>query len=120
MTDNELIAEFMGIGFTKSHGLLWIVETSGDMPDYVEGDTYNPKIDWNRLMPVVQKIEDIGHFTKIGYYEDLHCCYIYRPTHTYQMTEKDIICYTDFKYEKKIEAVYQAVVEFIKWYNANK
>lgn len=101
MTDNELIAEFMGIGVTKSHGLLWIVEESGDMPDYVNGGTYNPDTDWNDIMPVVERIFAVA------------------PADVKEINNEGLDIF-ELGLTAKINEIYQAVIEFIKWYNENK
>ena len=61
---------------------------------------------WDWLMPVVEKIEDLGHgvtiYRKGCQINDVHCTN------------------TGFRHNSKIEETYQAVIEFIKWYNENK
>jgi hypothetical protein len=73
---------------------------------------YNTSFDW--LMEVVEKIEKEHEFnTKLWYN---------RTRKDYQMQ----LFYTDFEKDiivnskSKIEAVYNACIEFIKWYNENK
>lgn len=67
---------------------------------------------WDWLMPVVEKIGSMFHQVKIEFNEGFPYC--------------EILCYNeDGELSKEIKeegdnATYQAVVEFIKWYNENK
>lgn len=93
---NLLIADFMGIDeFVKS---TFLVDGSSVL-------TYNSS--WGALMPVVEKIERIGYEVWIK----ANSCWIYG----YPETE-----ITHIMDNPKIEAVWLAVVEFIKWYNKKK
>jgi hypothetical protein len=91
---------------------------------------------WDWLMPVVEKIESLdlkewgykweSHDGEIEYNNGSICveiernrCWIYMnlqldPFHTFNEQTRGI----DFP--TKLEATYQAVVEFIKWYNVQK
>jgi hypothetical protein len=131
-TDNELIAEFMGVkeqqGFYDSYGQdepFWYTANdrfrthSRSIPDvsfdeFIEHCKYDTSWDW--LMPVVEKIEktpELFH-TRIMAYAD----------------ENNYLCdiVDSDNYERacqlstgsKIDAVYRAVVQFIKWYNEQK
>lgn len=101
MLNNELIAEFMG----------WNKDNQKTIPlglrEYDTLEDYWFHSSWDWLMPVVEKIEnshescDIA-FAPVG-------CIISRDGFNYN-------CDCD----TKLEAVYKAVVEFIKWYNENK
>lgn len=69
---------------------------------------------WDKLMPVVEKIESTNRKVEIS-----ECtCFIY-PNETLEN-------YDEYNYEittiypTKIKAVYNAVVKFIKWYNQSK
>lgn len=132
MTDNELIAEFMGyesirIGYYGTDDETeWQVKNKDwlDKPEIIEqydnsvGDYYvnidrnliipqeevNYADSWDWLMPVVEKIESSGFNVLI---EDNFC----RIGQELQVKATTMT---------KIESVYKAVVEFIKWYNQNK
>jgi hypothetical protein len=67
-------------------------------------------IDWNTLMPVVEKIEDENPGTYFRIYRKK--CIV--------RTMKSLIVFQKEVSATRIEAVYKAVVEFIKWYNENK
>jgi len=111
---NKLIAEFMGHSLSRG---IWY------MPDYshyvykgnhsfkmdcfrTERLSYNSSWDW--LMPVVEKILSSDMYHKIG------------------ETETSIVGISHMSHVKTslmsthILTVYEAVVEFIKWYNKNK
>ena len=106
-TNNKIIAEFMGyIKHTQTKAYL---TTDGY---FHERDLKFHK-DWNWLMEVVEKIESIKIETyKVRVDIYFNCCKI-NPTHWEQL----ISIYGNK--ETKIEAVYNACVEFIKWYNEN-
>jgi len=64
--------------------------------------------DWNWLMPVVEKIESLGYDVIInGEWCNINSVEL-----------EDDIC--DISIKGKINAVYLAIVEFIKWHNENK
>jgi len=107
MENNKLIAEFM------NH-----YENMGNL-----GLQYHS--DWNWLMEVVEKLESMeievrmkSHFnttlkhtlyqTQICYDLEHKNC---EPTHLY-------LSYND-AYKNRKDSIYNAVVEFIKWYNEN-
>jgi hypothetical protein len=110
--NNILIAEFMGINHLdddkyinnlkemKAEGLYF---EQGYMTSELKFDT-----DWNWLMPVIRKIEELGNDVLI-------------TTNYIQISfdeGEQFIVIDDLNI--KIDSVYNAVVEFIKWYNENK
>lgn len=94
---NKLIAEFLGLTIITDGISLFDA-------NYKQLAKYNES--WNDLMPVVEKIDSIipdNCMVKIEYRD----CVI-------PLGDDEAI----YKYEStKIKAVWQAVVEFIKWYN---
>jgi hypothetical protein len=108
--NNKLIAEFMGIlniddtkyietlKEMKSNGLYF---EQGYMTSELKYDT-----DWNWLMPVVEKIEELGYDFDINKRENDNNVFIRGSQYSKTTSNKT-----------KIEAVYNACVEFIKWYN---
>ncbi len=107
MNDNKIIAEFMGM---KPHhqdsGCLIRVDDNGSN-EVVPIEELAYHVSWNWLMPVVEKIEELGYDTELVYRLDdgEHCFYINdSPIFSSQMGCKK-------------EATYLTVVEFIKWYN---
>jgi len=119
-TDNELIAEFMDEEISAviaNYGVPVrvlvlprkpISETKTGRPIEAKYDT-----SWDWLMPVVEKIEYLGHTVHVA-------------KNDVAVKERNTIsspsvCFIQGKWElTKIEAVYKAVVEFIKWYNNQK
>jgi len=99
--NNKLIAKFLGLqqksikgGFLKN-GIL------------VKYDNLKFHNDWNWLMEVVEKIENYNEFTSV----------LFAP----QGCAIDCFVENGFSFSNdcntKIEATYNACIEFIKWYN---
>ena len=120
--NNKLIAEFMGV-FDKilSTGN---IHSWSDAPFYYTTEDTREKVikniskyskyskDWNWLMQVVEKIENLS-----------------KEGETYMFSITKFSARVTYKGSRivdlpidntKIEAVYNACVEFIKWYNENK
>ena len=115
--NNKLIAEFMGCPKHK-------IDFVGKRLNFENSKHNTYHKDWNWLMEVVEKIETISVFGKLP---EFFIMYDNREEFKgwYWLIEvpkkfsKE--CYNDKNREKtKIEAVYNACVEFIKWYNENK
>jgi hypothetical protein len=102
--NNKIIAEFMGATLTKDLQIMYPVY-EGDS-SYVKDLKYH--LDWNWLMEVVEKIETHGFTFDIK--KNWSCIT--------RKGEQIIIRWEEDK--NKIEAVYNACLEFIKWYNENK
>ena len=99
--NNKLIAEFMGLNL---HQGVWRKSTLATERKICKEDALKYHEDWNWLMIVVEKIESLGYRIEIV----KHICRIY-------LSNKETIIISENT--PKIEAVYNAVVEFIKWYN---
>ena len=106
-TNNKIIAEFMKyIKHTQTKAYL-------TKDGYFHDKDLKFHSDWNWLKQVVEKIESIKIETyKVRVDIYFNCCQI-NPTHWEQL----ISIYGNK--ETKIEAVYNACIEFIKWYNEN-
>ncbi len=120
--NNKLLAEFLGWGKKVNkdgeetpfynlpielHNHLGIIQ---HIP--LEGFVFDT--DWNWLILVVEKIESIkieSYKVRVDIY--FNCCSI-APTHWQEL----ITIYGDK--ETKIQAIYNACVSFVKWYNLNK
>lgn len=139
---NVIIAEFMGyenVAGVNHYPIYKIPSQAYESPNFDNRtmdtiDTFSPYFDdmkfhtdWNWLMPVVEMIEKI----QVGSYIDFHImpdAVIVRdqidetkPLIIINKSErKGSIETHSVMFETKIQAVYTAVVEFIKWYNANK
>jgi hypothetical protein len=116
---NRLIAEFMGVKPVYQGQNMWYYtdspwftvrnrsheEVFNSIVKYVKYST-----DWNWLMRVVDKIEELGYGVDI-FGEAVSISKYYG----------DMVVDNNAKfYLNKIDAVYNAVVDFIVWYNQNK
>ena len=105
---NKLIAEFMGLEeiYTPLLNIYEISETETCLETDLAYHT-----DWDWLMEVVEKIESEGFSIEMNRQEegDYQCL----------ITKGNDIKFQTFS-SMKIEAVYNACVEFIKWYNEQK
>ena len=109
-TNNNLIAEFLGYidNGCSEEGFLIDPKTNYD----VCIDSLQFHTDWNWLMQVVEKIESLdGH---------LHICDNDVFVHFPKRIKGCVRINGESLKLSKIEAVYNACVEFIKWYNENK
>lgn len=122
--NNKLIAEFMGyenIAKVNHHPIYKITSLSHEAPDFDNRimetiDTFSPyfddmkfSTDWNWLMPVIKEIGDRTDFELVMGYG--HCYWNNagdQPLGDFDGGYSDIIY------------IYNAVIEFIKWYNLNK
>ena len=102
LENNKIIAEFLGYidNGCSEDGFLIHPRTNYD----VEISSLKYHKDWNWLMEVVEKIESLGYRIEIV----KHICRIY-------LSNKETIIISENT--PKIESVYLACVEFIKWYN---
>jgi len=107
---NKIIAEFLGWEINNE---LWI----NDKKVFVQYTDQSLKFhsDWNRLMEVVEKIESlIKEIPSLSFQiTNNHISVIVNATPLYA----DI---RQFSSLSKKESVYNACVEFIKWYNQQK
>jgi hypothetical protein len=121
ITDNKLIAEFIGYPTKKiNKGIARLEENKyvwGQTYYYINGDWHAEDyllfhLDWNWLMQVVDKIES---------FEDNNRCAKYNINIEQSFVEiidkntDDTIVETDA--DTKTQATYKAVIEFIKYYN---
>lgn len=100
---NVLIAEFMGINKLSSNVLKKALLSDLDY-----------HLSWDSLMPVIEKIESLK--------ENLHSLDVQMCVDRIAILVNASPLYVDirqFSKKSKIEAVYKAVIEFIKWYNEN-
>ena len=105
--NNKIIAEFLSVKIhpceTIENFKFLPIEERGLYNGYFI-DELKYHEDWNWLMEVVEKIESLGYRIEIV----KHICRIY-------LSNKETIIISENT--PKIEAVYIACVEFIKWYN---
>ncbi len=115
---NKLIAEFMDDMDLHAHPdkkqpPFWIRRQSGGLCPFVNIDAIDMKYhsSWDWLMPVVDNIEQNGKIVRIeGYVCEITSASNENP----RLTPFNIHRHTN----RKMESVFMAVVDFIKWYNA--
>ena len=112
--NNKLIAKFMGFVADKSFEVKLVDGINTSCYYYKDDVMYLPEVmayhsDWNWLMEVVEKIENLS-----------------KEGETYMFSITKFSARVTYKGSRivdlpidntKIEAVYNACVEFIKWYN---
>lgn len=126
--DNELIAEFMGMHKADSDKLLLTPEFVMIDKDknYWSLNKLEYATSWDWLMPVVEKISKFvydEYKTNNGYKDVIEKDYAYPRTFAMLNSEKFMVRFnrmTLHESESLIDATYQAIVEFVKWYNENK
>jgi hypothetical protein len=126
-SDNELIAEFMGVPQINDNGVIvWDYQATGKKIYCLESKYLHYDTSWDWLMPVVQAIEDL---------EEPHPSN--DPTkgtvwpYQVEILSRSVVQIIDNRNDeslvlvddqdpRKIDSVYKAVVAFIKWYNSQK
>ncbi len=111
---NKLITEFMGATITQGDNSTCKISFSRENAPpqlsqywcYSSSMQYHSSWDW--LMPVVEKIESLKSPNRFNFeiVSGSHC-FIYKDG--YEFIEGDS--------DTKIQAVYEAIIEFIKWHN---
>jgi len=112
VNNNILIARFMGAYPHDSKDLEGMWFNDAKFPHgftNVIGESFKYNTEWNWLMPVVEKIEELGY--------DFN---ILTPNVIEVLDENaKSLFYLSSEKEGKKEAVYNACIDFIKWYNEN-
>lgn len=127
---NRIIAEFMGfesspfknsggqgysvklIGYPEEHSIKMSCSYYGTLQENIDRvlsweNRFFYHTSWDWLMPVVEKIEGIGNYgVEISHFS----CNIYELS----LDQSDLNIEANFN--SKIEAVWQAVIQFITWY----
>ena len=109
---NALIAEFMGFEFFKSLGYTTLNFDETLRLKYLRDFKFHSS--WNWLMPVVLKINTMDNFD--------YSVKIFTMDCQIENSKGEIIARCECKYnpDELINSVWEAVVEFIKWYNSWK
>lgn len=116
---NKMIAEFMGFKRIESPKVKevymrakhWIIEGHG----YFDDEELKYHTSWDWLMPCVEKIETIDQEKEDDGYSVLIQGVLCQIS---DMNMMGTLISEGFK-DKKIDAVWQAVIQFITWYNQN-
>jgi len=107
LQDNKVIAEFMGLTIITDN--ISYFDTS-----YNPLKKYNK--DWNELMEVVEKIENIST-QKLSFNLKVEKDKVYLLYAHTSEPQKQIEMFFEWGQKTKIGNTYKIVVEFIKWYN---
>lgn len=111
--DNKLIAEFMELPTEVfNSGLLNYYHREYNSGTWYEEHELSYNVSWDWLEPVVEKIEMLEYTFEKNYQrldKDWQCLIV----------KGNDIMFQEFNINSKL-AAYNAVVEFIKWYNENK
>ena len=120
--NNKIIAEFMGYIDNGCSEEGFLINPITNFDEEINDLKYHN--DWNWLMEVVEKIESLGYWTEICYSNlgtktregKITWCEITKENHL-DLFKDD--CFTKIVRTEgsKKEAVYNACIEFIKWYN---
>lgn len=109
---NKILASFLGRSGKTNKSLYAFKNLEYNGQIWFNETELRFHTDWNWLMQVVEKIESLKH------------CQIDISLNWCRIGYKDTLFNYDsrnyFKGLTKIDAVYNACVEFIKWYNENK
>ena len=118
---NKLIAEFMEYRF-KNQSKYWCIYPLDDNSflrnlGWVEFNNLKFHSSWDWLMPVVEKVTSLIQeklYIPIGKYKE------YEEQHNlYGIQWRKLFDYQSYNFFKaRIESIYKAIVEFIKWYNS--
>jgi hypothetical protein len=105
--NNKLIAEFMG--FKRKGNSHIILLKDGFVPFERNVGHLEFHTSWDWLMPVVQKIDEMGY--------NVHISRISCKITPILENDNVITSFVCGNVDKKIKLVYDTVVEFTKWYN---
>lgn len=109
MTDNELIAEFMGLMVFKTHEEMSTVPLE-QLKEWGYEDELDYHSNWSNLMPVVEKIESMM------FQVEIHTAYSNINGELEGVKYNQDSCF-EAQEETKLTVTYRAVVRFINWYN---
>jgi len=103
--NNKIIAEFMNKKDAqinaKGNGIEWVIQTKN----------LKYHTDWDWLMEVIEKIENL---------ETNRFDFQINQWNSRIFDHENTEFIVDLNADSKIQAVYNACIEFIKWYNQNK
>jgi hypothetical protein len=114
---NKLIAKFMGYKFVYYSNEFNMLEINGKMKSLESWAKYHRN--WNWLMSVVEKIEQIKYVnvlmvkTSLGEFS----IEISHYTPSYHITQNNKMIFVKEKTLTKIGSVWLAIIKFIEWYN---
>ena len=101
--NNKIIAEFMGLSYCEKYQFEGWYKNHEHNERICDFDGLKYHSDWNWLMEVVEKIESLNHKNNEEHFQLVSFIH-----HWLRRKHKELT---------KIQAVYSACLEFIKWYN---
>jgi hypothetical protein len=111
--NNKLLAEFLGLTLEQEQERIFI---QGLGTKLIE-DTFNT--DWNWLMEVVEKIENIT-IQKLSFNFNIQKDGVSLFYSHINEPKEQIEMYFEWRQKTKIANTYKIAIEFIKWYNEQK
>lgn len=123
--DNKLIAEFMGFEKTKGGGL-YIMPDGYDWSRFPDTENYILPTqflfhsDWNWLMEVIEKVEDLDTNPDLLPTWSIKPFSVKIEAYATQIEVdrgKTETIFSYFQNDDKFTNTYKALLEFIKWYN---
>jgi len=108
-TSNKLIAEFMGLAYCTRYNYTGWYKNAEFNHRVCDFDRLKYHSSWDWLIPVVEKIESLGFSSEI------YC--VGRFEHRTQFFSGGVCPFKSVLFKTKIESTYNALVEFINWYN---
>jgi hypothetical protein len=109
--NNKLIAEFMGLNIITIDDVRKNKNPYISLADGYLEDDLKYHTSWDRLMPVIEKIEGFNEYdVEILQY----------GTRVLKNSVEIITNVADFSFDKKIEHCYDAIIKFIKEHNEQK
>lgn len=117
---NLVIAEFMG-GSTEYYTNPANVQYVSFESHNIFPEDLNYHVSWDSLMEVIEKIEEIRDEEYVGFHVKIvgKLCIIYNDAALDDEMNYDVWIKYQYPREKKIKSVYEAVYEFILFYNEN-
>jgi len=114
--NNRLIDEFVGAKISIGGNVVTLNHEGIEQSQSVKNIKYHSS--WNCIMPVIEKIESIkdDHHGRFGVYINSNNCHI-QSTKFRSIETNQNYYFADYTLETKLLSTYQAIVEFIKWYN---
>lgn len=111
MKDNKLIAEFIMAGDEMYRYFMY----RGENIDLRDTDKLPYHKSWEWIMPVVERIQQLGYYTNISYSYGQHIFSIGNDIRGYfiRVGGLDI----NNKPKSLQQTIYETIVEFAKWYN---
>jgi hypothetical protein len=122
--NNILLAEFMG---AEIEGLNYKFIAYDNIKVCMHPNRLNYHTDWNWLMQVVEKVESLekpitNSPNLVGKFEtyEIHIQHRHVRIYAHGEVTKEVVDLRSSESNNKIEAVYNACVSFVKWYNNQK